>query len=95
METTADFETALMAVYTDKEADGTLSRHDRRVFRKLKNHRERAIEHIHRRVRRHYLEANKITDAAKAIDWTKVKDWLKANWVQIVQIILAIVFLFL
>lgn len=95
MESTADFESALMDVYKEREAAGELSFHDRRVFAKLKHHRERAIERIHRRVREHYIASNKITDAAKAIDWTKVKDWLKANWVQIVQIILAIVFLFL
>lgn len=95
METTADFETALMAVYQEKEANDTLSRHDRHVFRKLKHHRERAIERIHRRVREKFVAEGGIVDAVKGIDWAKAKKWLADNWVHIVQIILSIVFLFL
>lgn len=95
MESTADFEVGLMAAYTELEKEHRLSRHDRHVFAKLKHHRERAIERIHKRVREKYVTETGILDRVRAIDWTKAKEWLKANWVHIVQIILTIVFLFL
>jgi len=95
MESTAEFETALMAAYKEKEAEGQLSLHDRRVFAKLKHHRERAIERIHRRVSEQYAAAGGIVDKVKGIDWAKAKQWLKDNWVHIVQIILSIVLIFI
>lgn len=95
MESTADFESALMDVYKDHEAAGTLTMHDRRVFAKLKHHRERAISRIHRRVHEQYAAAGGIVDKVKGIDWAKAKQWLKDNWVHIVQIILSIVLIFI
>jgi hypothetical protein len=92
METTDSFESALMAVYAEHEAEGKLSLHDRRVFAKLKHHREHAIERIHRRVRDRYVAEGGIADTVKGIDWAKVKQWLKDHWPQIVQLILSIVF---
>lgn len=95
METTANFEAGLMAVYAEREQDGSLTHHERRIFARLKHHREHAIERIHRHVRHRYIKLGGLVDKVKGIDWTKVKDWLKANWPQIVQIILSIVFIFL
>lgn len=96
METTANFEAGLQAAYDELHAEGRLTLRDRHVYRKLQKHRTRAIERVHHRTREHYLATSgAIVDAVKGIDWTAVKDWLKANWVQIAQFIISIVFFFL
>lgn len=96
METTANFEAGLQAAYDELHAEGKLTLRDRHVYRKLQKHRVHAIERIHHRTREHFLATGgKIADAVKGIDWTKVKDWLKANWMHIAQIIISIVFFLL
>ena len=98
MEPTSNFAHALELARAELDKDGTLSRRDSRIVTRLleqpvmvgPNGRPiRALVRVHRRTRSLYNRLQK--EFPLTLDWTKIIQWIKDNWMQIIRIILTVV----
>lgn len=97
METTANFKAGLQAAYDELNREGKLSETDHRAVGDLlrnpevmvRGRRIFALKRAHFRVRRYYARKMGIILPFE-IDWTKIKNWIKEHWVDIVKILLSV-----
>jgi len=92
METTWNFQAGLRAAYNELAAEGKITKEAQVVGEICGARRgQRWVQAIrsHRAVRREYCRqlGRRVVGA---INWTAIKEWIKANWVTILKIILAI-----
>lgn len=100
METTANFSVGLGLAYKALEAENRLDEEGRRVIGKIIEQPViftpdgipiLAMKRLHAAIRRLYAKALGFVAIVGAIDWTKLVDWLKENWLTIVKIALTII----
>lgn len=98
MESTTNFKAGLEAAYEQLNREGRLSDTDRRVVGELlrnpvmtgpRGQRIFAMKRAHFRVRRYYARKTGAVLGFE-IDWTKIVEWLKENWAQIVKILFSL-----
>jgi hypothetical protein len=98
MEPTTNFAHGLELARAELDRDGKLSNRDNRLITRLleqpvmvgPNGRPiRALVRVHRRTRTLYNRLQK--SFPLTLDWTKIVQWIKDNWLQIIRIILTVV----
>jgi len=98
MEPTPNFAAGLQMAHDQLLAEGKLKKEDGEAVRKLlatpivrrpNGERIRPIYRTHVRVRTLYAKTEKVI-VIGALDWTKMVEWLKEHWVEIVKTILTV-----
>jgi hypothetical protein len=98
LELTTNFRAGLKAAYDSLDLEGSLTERDHQVVGQLLENpvltspggeRIFAMKRVHLRVRRYYARQMGAPFPFD-IDWTKIVDWIKEHWVDIIRIILAI-----
>jgi hypothetical protein len=99
MEATANFAAGLQMAHDQLLAEGKLKKEDGVAVRKLlanplvvkpNGDRIRPIYRAHVRVRTLYVKSQRLI-VIGALDWTKLVEWLKEHWMEVVKTILSIV----
>lgn len=100
METTANFAAGLKIAYHAMEFEGRLDEQGRQVIGKIIEQPVifspdgvpiLAMKRLHVAIRRLYAKMLGFVAVIGAIDWTKVIDWIKENWLTIVKIAITII----
>jgi hypothetical protein len=100
METSANFSAGLKLAYTQLEAEGKLQEQDKQVIGRMLTEPVLftadgvpvlAMKRLHLAVRRMYAKSLGAVAFIGKIDWTKIVDWLKAHWLDIVKIAVSII----
>lgn len=100
MESSTNFSAGLKLAYQQLEAEGKLEDQDKQVIGKVLSEPVMftadgvpvmVMKRLHMAVRRLYAKSLGVIAVVGWIDWTKMVEWLKANWLQIVKLALAIV----
>lgn len=98
-ETSTNFSRGLSDAYKQLEAEGKLTDQDKRVIGGVIERPVMfdpdglpilAMKRLHLAVRRLYAKSHGLVAVVGWIDWTKVVDWLKENWMTIVKLALMI-----
>lgn len=95
METTANFRAGLQTAYDELSREGKLSATDHEIAGKVlsepyrRKERRIALLRAHIRVRRLYARKTGAI-LPRTLDWTKLVEWLKANWFEVVKILASI-----
>ena len=93
METCFNFQDGLRAAYNELAREGKLSADAKQVVGDLvRIRRGRKLIQLfraHRAVRKHYC-AKTGAPRVRAINWSAIVEWIKANWVTILRIILTV-----
>lgn len=97
MEATANFMAGLRAAYDELDQEGTLTAKDRETAQRMfkgpvlrrSGKRVIATRILHQRVRRLYARTTGAILPFE-IDWTKIVEWIKENWLTIVKIMLSL-----
>lgn len=100
MENTANFKAGLQAAYDQLNAEGRLSATDHEAVGKLlsesvvtrNGRRIFAMRRAHLRVRRLYARKTGII-LPRTLDWNKLVEWLKANWINVIRILISLLIL--
>ena len=98
MEPTPNFAAGLAQARAELEKEGKLNERDGRAVTALldkpvieKDGRKiRAMYRVHIRTRAMYAKLNNVV-VVNNLDWTKLVEWLKEHWVEIVRIILSVI----
>lgn len=98
MEATTNFAAGLQLAHDQLAAEGKLKREDGELVRKLlanpvirrsNGERVRPIYRTHVRVRTLYAKTKKVV-VIGALDWTKMVEWLKEHWLEVIKTILTV-----
>ena len=99
MESSVNFSAGLKLAYTQLEAEGRLQDEDKQAIGRMLNEPViftadgvpiLAMKRLHLAVRRLYAKSLGAVAFIYWIDWTKVVDWIKAHWLDIVKIAVSI-----
>lgn len=98
MESTTNFAAGLQLAHDQLLAEGKLKKEDGELVRNLLANpvvrrpngvRVRPVYRTHVRVRTLYAKTQKVI-VIGAVDWTKLVEWLKENWPQVIKTILTV-----
>ena len=100
MESSVNFSAGLKAAYQQLEAEGKLQEQDKQVIGRMLNEPVLftadgvpvlAMKRLHLEVRRMYSQTLGLIAVVGWIDWTKIVEWIKAHWLDIVKIAVSII----